>query len=59
IQKGLEQTWEYMDRCGTDEGHLVIFDQGKKRTWEEKVFRREESYHGHPIRVWGMWLNSK
>ena len=24
VEEGLGQTWEYMDKCGTDEGHLII-----------------------------------
>ncbi|MCP4600160.1 MAG: ATP-binding protein, partial [Proteobacteria bacterium] len=54
IAKGLEQTWEYMDKCGTRHGCLVIFDKRKNTSWEEKIFRREEEYNGHKIMVWGM-----
>ena len=54
IGKGLSQTWQYMDRCGTDHGHLIIFDRRKSITPEKKIFRREETYQGHRITVWGM-----
>lgn len=54
IREGLEQTWEYMDRSGTGDAHLVIFDRDEKRSWEDKIFQREESYQGHVIQVWGM-----
>ncbi|MDM8538683.1 hypothetical protein QUF70_18160, partial [Desulfobacterales bacterium HSG17] len=54
ITKGLEQTFKYMDKCGTDQGHLVIFDRRKKKTWEEKVFTRQEVFQGKRIMVWGM-----
>lgn len=54
IEEGLEQTWEYMDRCGTDEGHLVVFDRDSEKAWEEKIFKREKTYQGMPIMVWGM-----
>ncbi len=54
IKKGLEQTWGYMDRCGTEEGHLVIFDRRKNTGWDEKIFCRAEEYKGHKITVWGM-----
>jgi hypothetical protein len=43
-----------MDRCGTDEGHLIIFDRAEGRRWEEKIFKREEMYQGQAISVWGM-----
>ena len=54
IAQGLEQTRAYMDRCGAEEGHLVVFDRTPGRTWEEKVFRREETGSGAPMTVWGM-----
>jgi hypothetical protein len=54
IQEGLNQTHGYMDKCGTDEGHLVIFDRSPERTWEGKIFRRDEIYKGRKIVVWGM-----
>ncbi|GAB6163624.1 hypothetical protein JCM12298_27840 [Desulfothermus naphthae] len=54
IEEGLSQTYEYMDRCGADEGHLVIFDKTKGKSWDEKIFERREKYKGKEIWVWGM-----
>ena len=54
VEEGLKQTWEYMDRCGADEGHLVVFDRDSEKVWEEKIFKRERTYQGMPIIVWGM-----
>ena len=54
IREGLEQTAQYMDRCGSEAGHLVIFDRSEGKRWEEKIFRREESFRGRVITVWGM-----
>ena len=54
IREGLEQTAGYMDRCATEAGHLVIFDRGGGRSWEEKVFCRRESVGGFEVLVWGM-----
>lgn len=54
IEKGIEQTWKYMDKCHTGEGHLVIFDLRIERTWEEKIFHREKAYKGKKIKVRGM-----
>ncbi len=54
VTKGLEQTWAYMDRCGAEEGHLVIFDRTVGKTWEEKLFQRQETVHSKAITVWGM-----
>ena len=53
ISEGLKQTWEYMDKCGTQHGHLVIFDRTKK-SWEEKIFRKTKSFKDSEIIVWGM-----
>ena len=55
IEEGLAQTRGYMDRCGAESGHLIVFDRSKERTWEEKIFRREAPPGtGAPVTVWGM-----
>jgi hypothetical protein len=54
LAKGLAQTWEYLDRCAAEEGHLVIFDRTAGKAWEEKLFRRQETARGGPMTVWGM-----
>jgi len=54
LTQGLEQTAAYMDIWGTDEGHLALFDETPGRTWEERVYRREERHEGRAISVWGL-----
>jgi len=54
IKEGLAQTADYMDRVGTDEGYLVVFDRTPEVAWEEKVFVRQEQSGEHRIGVWGM-----
>jgi len=54
IKEGLKQTWDYLDRCGAEAGHLVIFDREPDKPWEKKIFTRRESYQGQEIKVWGM-----
>ncbi|NIM10407.1 MAG: AAA family ATPase [Candidatus Aminicenantes bacterium] len=54
IENGLEQTWEYMDKCGTGEGYLLIFDRSKKTSWKEKIFKKEKTFKGTRIGVYGM-----
>jgi hypothetical protein len=54
INKGLEQTWEYMDKCGTSEGYLLLFDRSKKASWKEKIFKLEKTFKGISIPVFGM-----
>ncbi len=54
IEEGLQQTAEYMDRCGAGEGHLVIFDRNPQRTWAERIFRKQGYSSGRDIWTWGM-----
>ena len=54
LAQGLEQTWDYLDRCAAAEAHLIIFDRRAGRSWDEKIFRRVENYRGAAIKVWGM-----
>ena len=54
IAEGAEQTRGYMDRCGAEEGHLIVFDRAPERAWAEKIFRRAPSGDGVPVTVWGM-----
>ena len=54
VREGLAQTAEYMDRCGCEAGHLVIFDRDADKQWQDKIFRRDECYQGRQVTVWGM-----
>ena len=54
IREGREQTASYMDKCGAEAGHLVIFDMRPGQSWEERVFRRDPGPGGGPVTVWGM-----
>ena len=54
VSRGAEQTREYMDRCGAREGHLVVFDRRKGRSWEERIFRRESDEGAPPVTIWGV-----
>jgi len=53
ITKALPQITGYMDRCGTEEGHLIIFDRSK-RPWRDKIFRDETDYQSFHVQIWGM-----
>ncbi len=54
IVAGLPQTWAYMDKCGAEAGHLVIFDRTPWKSREENIFRRVVDYEGASIYVWAM-----
>ena len=53
VSEGLEQTRAYMDRCAADEGHLVVFDRTAGVSWEDKIFRRDDTGKTR-VTVWGM-----
>ncbi|MCU0286632.1 MAG: AAA-like domain-containing protein [Acidobacteria bacterium] len=54
IKKGLEQTWEYMDKCGTGEGYLLVISKSRKKSWKDRIFRREKTFKDTKIVVFGM-----
>ena len=55
MAEGVEQTAGYMDRCGTEVGHLIIFDRRENRRWDDKVFHEcRRAASGVEIEVWGM-----
>jgi hypothetical protein len=55
IEKGLEQTAEYMDIVGSvDEGHLIIFDRSQEISWDERIWHKSYEHAGRSIMVWGM-----
>ena len=55
IDEGLRQTYDYMDAVGSvDEGHLIIFDRTKAKTWEERIWHKSCGFRGKTIMVWGM-----
>lgn len=54
ITEGVTQTLRYMDRCGAEAGHLIVFDRAPERPWAEKVFRHDPAADGAPVTVWGM-----
>ena len=53
IREGVAQTLDYMDRCGAESGHLVVFDRSTDKSWERKLFEREERLDGRSVTVWG------
>jgi len=49
----LNQIYEYMDKCGSDTGWLVIFDRDTEKPWDEKIYMKEENVNGKRIVVAG------
>ena len=54
LGEGRKQTAQYMDRCGAEAGHLVIFDLRAGRSWDERLFRCDPEPGELPITVWGL-----
>ncbi|MYC68874.1 MAG: ATP-binding protein [Acidobacteriia bacterium] len=54
IREGREQTAAYMDKCGAEAGHLVIFDLRPGLSWEERLFQKDPKPGESPVTVWGL-----
>lgn len=55
IEEGLQQTAAYMDAVGSvDEGHFIIFDRSKEKSWDERIWHKPYEHNGRTIVVWGM-----
>lgn len=55
IEEGLQQTSAYMDAVGSvDEGHFIIFDRSKEKSWDERIWHKPYEYNDKQIIVWGM-----
>ncbi|MBX7234286.1 MAG: AAA-like domain-containing protein [Caldilineales bacterium] len=54
LAEGLAQTWEYADRGGADEAHLVVFDRRPDRDWDERIWVQSAQHNDQTITVWGM-----
>jgi hypothetical protein len=55
IDEGLQQTADYMDAVGSvDEGHFIIFDRSKEKSWDERIWHKPYEHNGRTIVVWGM-----
>lgn len=54
IEKALPQITRYMDTCGSDEGHLIIFNHNSEQSWQDKIFEDKTSFEGMTIQIWGM-----
>ena len=53
LEQALEQTAGYAHHVGADEAHLIVFDCDADRTWDEKIWRRDEKAGELNITVWG------
>ncbi|MEM7403144.1 MAG: PD-(D/E)XK nuclease domain-containing protein, partial [Myxococcota bacterium] len=53
--EGLKQIAAYMQRVNTQEGHLLLFDRRAGKSWDERIWVKQEQVPGgQPITVWGL-----
>ena len=53
-EKSYEQCAKYLDDLGLSEGWMPIFDKSKTKTWDEKIYTRDETCNGKTIHVIGL-----
>ena len=52
--KSYAQCAKYLDSLGLDEGWMPVFDKSKEKSWDEKIFTRDETIDGKTIHVIGL-----
>jgi len=53
LSEGLVQLSAYIDKCGANEGWLVVFDRDSNKSWDEKLYVKEIEKPGKKITVFG------
>ena len=53
-EKSYAQCAKYLDSLGLSEGWMPIFEKSKEKTWDEKIYSRDESVDGKTIHVIGL-----
>jgi hypothetical protein len=46
---------EYIDKCGINQGFLLVLDYRKNISWKEKAFKKIRTINGVKIDVYGIW----
>jgi len=54
VPDGLEQLSSYMDTANGTEGHLVVFDNTIHKSWDEKIYTKQERVGNRIISLWGV-----
>ena len=53
-EKSYEQCAKYLDDLDLSEGWMPIFDKSKDKSWDEKIYTRDEVFNGKTIHVIGL-----
>ena len=52
--KSYEQCAKYLDSLGLSEGWMPVFEKSNEKTWDEKIYARDEVIDGKTIHVVGL-----
>ena len=53
ITKGITQALEYADTANADEVHLVIFNRNEGKSWDEKIWHKQQQVEAKVVDIWG------
>jgi hypothetical protein len=53
IEKGIEQTLNYMDKLGCNDGWLLVFDRNQEKSWDEKIYQKTEQAGNKTVNIFG------
>ncbi|MDR0515857.1 MAG: hypothetical protein LBH25_08645, partial [Fibromonadaceae bacterium] len=53
VKESTEQILKYMERVGSKEGWVVIFDRTPKKSWSKKLYMKEVKQAGKKITIFG------
>jgi len=53
VKDAMEQILKYMERMGSKEGWVVIFDRTPKKSWSKKIYAKEVKRVGKKITIFG------
>ena len=53
-EKSYAQCAKYLDSLGLAEGWMPVFEKSKEKTWDEKIYSRDEIVDGKTIHVIGL-----
>ena len=53
-EESYSQLAGYLDHLGLSEGWMPIFEEDKAKSWDEKIYARDEVFNGKTIHVVGL-----
>ena len=53
IADGLMQVYEYCQRCGGQQAHLMIFHRDPNLAWDDRCFLLQKRYRNLNVQLWG------